>query len=255
VSALYQHRDDYVDNTYKGPSADGTVSPKKNAMGGFDDRNVRAQLLLTPSDQFSILASAHARDYEGTSTLFLRGALTKGSNKTDVPRDKVAYDEADNNPQAYKTYGGSVKARYDFGAIDFTSITAYETTSGYSRGDTDGGAAVNFPVNGVPNGYGQSMGRIRDLDQWTQEFRLASHDDSALQWQAGAFYFNGSDTTDFYQRAWFLQGAARNPNNWVRLRNKNTSWAGFGQLSYAFTDKFTVTPACARPRTRSTPAC
>ncbi|MFX6118732.1 hypothetical protein ABTE85_20955, partial [Acinetobacter baumannii] len=89
----------------------------------------------------------------------------------------------------------SVKARYDFGAIDFTSITAYETTSGYSRGDTDGGAAVNFPVNGVPNGYGQSMGRIRDLDQWTQEFRLASHDDSALQWQAGAFYFNGSDTT------------------------------------------------------------
>ncbi len=142
MSALYQHRDDYVDNTYKGPSADGTVSPKKNAMGGFDDRNVRAQLLLTPSDQFSILASAHARDYEGTSTLFLRGALTKGSNKTDVPRDKVA-DEADNNPQAYKTYGGSVKARYDFGAIDFTSITAYETTSGYSRGDTDGGAAVN----------------------------------------------------------------------------------------------------------------
>ena len=89
-------------------------------MGGFDDRNVRAQLLLTPSDQFSIPASAHARDYEGTSTLFLRGALTKGSNKTDVPRDQVAYDEADNNPQAYKTYGGSVKARYDFGAIDFT---------------------------------------------------------------------------------------------------------------------------------------
>ncbi|MFB8832143.1 hypothetical protein ACE0DR_28895 [Azotobacter sp. CWF10] len=27
--------------------------------------------------------------------------------------------------------------------------------------------AVNFPVNGVPNGYGQSMGRIRDPGpQW-----------------------------------------------------------------------------------------
>ncbi|MGE8263812.1 MAG: TonB-dependent receptor, partial [Stenotrophomonas sp.] len=65
VSALYQHRDDYVDNTYRGPSADGTVSPKKNAMGGFDDRNVRAQLLLQPSDNFSLLASAHARDYDG----------------------------------------------------------------------------------------------------------------------------------------------------------------------------------------------
>ncbi len=248
VSALYQHRDDYVDNTYTGPSADGTVSPKKNAMGGFDDRNVRAQLLLQPSDAFSLLASAHARDYDGTSTLFLRSALTKGSNKTDVPRDKVAYDEAGNNPQAYKTYGGSIKAVYDFGNVSLTSITAYETTSGYSRGDTDGGAAVNYPVNGVPNGYGQSMGQIRDLDQWTQEIRLANGDDKRLKWQVGAFYFDGRDTTDFYQRAWFLQGNARNPNNWVRLRNVNTSWAGFGQISYDVTDRFTLTAGLRQTR-------
>ena len=37
----------------------------------------------------------HARDYDGTSTLFLRGALTKGSNESNAPRDKVAFDEAD----------------------------------------------------------------------------------------------------------------------------------------------------------------
>jgi iron complex outermembrane receptor protein len=248
VSALYQHRDDYVDNTYTGPSADGTVAPRKNAMGGFDDRNVRAQLLLQPTDNFSLLASAHARNYDGTSTLFLRGAITKGSNKTDVARDRVAYDEADNNPQSYKTYGGSVKAVYDFGDLSLTSITAYETTSGYSRGDTDGGAAVNYPVNGLPNGYGQSMGQIRDLDQWTQEVRLANGDDNRLKWQVGAFYFDGRDTTDFYQRAWFLQGNARNPNNWVRLRNVNTSWAGFGQVSYDVTDKFTLTAGVRQTR-------
>lgn len=241
VSTLYQHRDDWVDNVYPGPSDDGTVTPKKDAMGGFDDRNLRVQLLLTPSANFSILASAHARDYSGTSTLFLRNALTKGSNDVDVPRDKVAYDEANNNPQAYKTYGGSLKAIYDFEGMSLTSISAYETTSGYSRGDTDGGAAANFPVNGVPNGYGQSMGRVRDLDQFTQEFRLASETDNALQWQVGAFYFNGRDTTDFYQRAWFLDPPARNPNNWVRLRNTNTSWAAFGQLSYKVSDALTLT--------------
>jgi len=241
VSTLYQHRDDWVDNVYPGPSDDGTVTPKKDAMGGFDDRNLRVQLLLTPSANFSILASAHARDYSGTSTLFLRNALTKGSNDVDVPRDKVAYDEANNNPQAYKTYGGSIKAIYDFEGMSLTSISAYETTSGYSRGDTDGGAAANFPVNGVPNGYGQSMGQVRDLDQFTQEFRLASETDNALQWQVGAFYFNGRDTTDFYQRAWFLDPPARNPNNWVRLRNTNTSWAAFGQLSYKVSDALTLT--------------
>ena len=241
VSALYQHRDDWVDNTYSGPSADGTVTPENNAMGGYDDRNVRVQFLLNPSENLSILASAHARDYAGTSTLFLRNAIQKGSNVVDVPRDQVAFDEADNNPQAYKTYGGSLKAIYDFGGISLTSVTAYETTSGFSRGDTDGGAAVNFPFNGVPNGYGQSMGQIRDLDQITQEIRLASEGNDPLQWQTGVYYFDGSDTTDFYQRAWFLTPPANNPNNWVRLRDTNTSWAAFGQLSYKVTDALTLT--------------
>ncbi|PTT60548.1 TonB-dependent receptor, partial [Stenotrophomonas sp. HMWF003] len=104
------------------------------------------------------------------------------------------------------------------------------------------------PVNGLPNGYGQSMGQIRDLDQWTQEVRLANGDDNRLKWQVGAFYFDGRDTTDFYQRAWFLQGNARNPNNWVRLRNVNTSWAGFGQVSYDVTDKFTLTAGVRQTR-------
>lgn len=241
VSTLYQHRGDWVDNTYSGPSADGTVGPKNNAMGGYDDRNLRLQMLFKPSERFSLLASAHTRDYDGTSTLFLRGAMHKGSNKVDVARDKVAYDEAGNNPQAYRTHGGSIKAIYDFGATTLTSISAYETTSGYSRGDTDGGAAADFPVGGVPNGYGQSMGQVRDLGQFTQELRLASNTTDPWSWQVGAFYFDGRDTTDFYQRAWFLQGAARNPNNWVRLRNINTSWAGFGQVSWKASDALTLT--------------
>ncbi|MFT4247375.1 MAG: TonB-dependent receptor [Pseudomonas sp.] len=248
VSALYQHRDDWVDNTYAGTSADGTQTPKKDAMGGFDDRNARLQLLLKPSENFSLLGSVHARDYEGTSTLFLRNALSKGSNTPDAPRDRVAYDEAHDNPQAYKTLGGSIKAVYDFGNVALTSISAYETTSGYSRGDTDGGAAADYPVNGVANGYGQSMGRIRNLDQFTQELRLASDATDPLSWQVGAYWFDGSDTTDFYQRAFFLEGSARNPNNWVRLRNSNTSWAGFGQVSWKATDALTLTAGLRQTR-------
>ncbi|GGL42315.1 MULTISPECIES: TonB-dependent receptor [Caulobacter] len=241
VSALYQHRDDYVDNTFAGASADGTVTPKKNAMGGFDEKDVRIQLLATPTEQLTVLASAHARNYEGTSTLFLRGALKKGSNSSTAPRDSVAFDEANNNPQAYDTQGTSLNIAYDFGPVTLTSISAYETTSGYSRGDTDGGAAANFPVAGAPNGFGQSMGQVRDLDQLTQEIRLASNGDDRLKWQVGALYFDSRDTTDFFQRAYFLTTAARNPNNWVELNNLNTSWAVFGQVSYKLTDALTVT--------------
>jgi iron complex outermembrane receptor protein len=242
VSALYQHRDDWVDNTYEGPSADGTVSPKKDAMGGYNEKDVRLQLLMTPTENVSMLTSVHARDYDGTSTIFHRAGLTKGSNSVaGEPRSKIALDEAMNNPQAYKTYGASENIAIDMGPVTLTSITAYETTSGYSRGDTDGGAGADYPVNGVANGFGQSQGNVRDLDQLSQEVRLASNGDSALKWQVGGMYFDSRDTTDFYQRAYFLTTAAHNPNNWVRLRNKNESWGLFGQASYEVVPGFTIT--------------
>jgi len=242
VSALYQHRDDWVDNAYAGPSADGTVSPKKDAMGGFNEKDVRVQLLMTPSETLSMLTSFHARDYDGTSTLFHRAGLVKGSNSVAAePRGVVSYDEAMNNPQAYKTYGASENIALDFGPVTLTSITAYETTKGYSRGDTDGGAGADYPVGGVANGFGQSQGQVRDLDQLTQEVRLASNGNDAFKWQVGGMYFDSRDTIDFYQRAYFLSGTANNPNNWVRLRNQNESWGLFGQASYEVVPGLTIT--------------
>ncbi|NGM50527.1 TonB-dependent receptor [Caulobacter sp. 602-2] len=239
VSALYQHRDDWVDNTFRGTSADGTVTPQKDAMGDFDERDLRLQILATPTEELSVLASAHVRQYEGTSTLFHRNGLKKGSNSTDfAERDQVAYDEAANNPQAYDTAGASLKIDYDLGGVKLTSISAYETTDGYSRGDTDGGAAANFPVGGAPNGFGQSQGAVKDLDQISQEIRLASTTDGALKWQVGGFYFDSRDITNFYQRAFFVR---TNPNNWVSLENINTSWAVFGQVSYDVTPNLTIT--------------
>lgn len=247
LSGLMQHRNDWVDNTFAGYSADSTRTPQKDAMGGFTEKDVRLQVLLTPTDAFSVNVSGHARGYHGTSTIFHRAALKKGSNAVSAePRDRIALDEGNDNPQDYDTYGTSVNAAYDFGSVTLTSISAYETTSGYSRGDTDGGAAVNFPFNGRPNGYGQSQGNIRGLDQYTQEVRLASAAGQRFTWQIGGFYFNQNDTTEFYQRTFFLTGPdalgnTRNPNNWVRLHDVNTSWAAFGQASFKVTPDVTIT--------------
>jgi iron complex outermembrane receptor protein len=250
LSGLYQHRDDWVDNTYSGPKTDETQSPKKNALGGFDEKDVRLQVLLTPTERLSLLAEGQARDYEGTSTIFYRGSVIKGTNTIPAAFDRgqVALDEGNNNPQHYWTYGGSLRANYEFGGATLTSITAYETAHGYSRGDTDGGAATNFPVGGVPNGYGQSQGRLRNLDQWSQEVRLASTTSGPLSWQIGGIYFDSRDNTEFDQRAFFLTTAARNPNNWVLLHDINTSWGIFGQLSYKITDKLTITGGARETR-------
>lgn len=242
ISALYQHRDNWIDNTFTGTSADGTRTPKKNAMGGFEERNFRLQFLFTPTDALSVNMAVHARDYDGTSTIFHRAGLKKGSNDVSAePRDRIALDEANNNPQAYNTRGASLRVGYDFGLATLTSITAFEGSRGFSRGDTDGGAAANFPVGGVPNGFGQSQGRLRGLDQWTQEVRLASNTAGPFKWQFGGIYFDSRDTTEFDQRAFFLTTAARNPNQFVVLRDINTSYAVFGQASYAVTPELTLT--------------
>jgi iron complex outermembrane receptor protein len=248
ISGLYQHRDDWISNTYTGVSDDGTV-PGKNVMGGFDEKDVRLQLLFKPSDRFSLRLSGHLRDYDGTASIFYRGSIKVGTNAvpSTFDRTQVAYDEAQNNTQAYKNQGVSLKADYDFGGVTLTSITAWEHASGFSRGDTDGGAGVNFPLTpgGAPFGFGQSQGRLRGLDQWTQEVRLASPDTGRFKWQVGGIYFDARDKTEFDQRSFFLTnnslGTAPNPNNFVLLRNINTSWAAFGQASYELTSNLTLT--------------
>ena len=249
LSGLYQHRRDWISNVYAGPSDDGTV-PGHNVMNGFDERDVRLQLLAKPNDALSVRLSGHYRDYDGTASIFYRGSIIPGTNHvpSTLDRSVVAYDEAQNNPQAYKTHGLSLKADYDFGRATLTSITAWEHASGYSRGDTDGGAAANF--GGVaPNicavGCGESQGHLRSLDQWSQEVRLASNGDGRFKWQVGGIYFDSRDMTEFDQRAFFLTsnalGTVPNPNNWVLLHDVNTSWAVFGQASYELTDQLTLT--------------
>lgn len=249
LSGLYQHRDNWISNTYTGPSDDGTV-PGKNVMGGFNERDVRLQIEAKPSDALTLRLSGHYRDYDGTASIFYRGSIKQGVRAVPDTLDltKVSYDEAQNNPQAYKTKGASLKAIYDFGGITLTSITAYENAHGYSRGDTDGGAAADFGGT-APNycaaGCGQSRGVLRGLDQWSQELRLASPDSGRFKWQIGGIYFDSRDMTEFDQRAYFLTsnalGTTPNPNNWVLLHNVNTSWGLFGQASYDLTEKLRVT--------------
>ncbi|MCL9998602.1 MAG: TonB-dependent receptor [Erythrobacter sp.] len=249
LSGLLQHRDDWIDNIYTGPSDDGTV-PGRNVMGGFTERNARLQILARPSDAVSLRLSGHVRDYDGTASIFYRGSIRVGTDEVPEGFDRgiVAYDEAENNPQGYNTHGISLKADIDFGFATLTSITAWEHASGFSRGDTDGGAAANF--GGVaPNicaaGCGQSRGRLLGLDQWSQEVRLASPDEGRFKWQIGGIYFDSRDRTEFAQRSFFLinnsLGTTPNPNNFIRLRNVNTSWAAFGQASYDVTDALTLT--------------
>jgi iron complex outermembrane receptor protein len=237
VSAIYHEREDWIDNTFTG---------ENDAMGGFDEFAYRAQLLIEPSDSFSALLNFHGRDIDGTASIFRANVLGPGTEgfNSNYDRDSVSYDEGGNNPQHAEGQGGSLKLDFKFGGdMTLTSITAYETTESRSLGDIDGGFGADFlpfvgpcPPGSAPGDPcipfpSQTQDGIDDLDQFTQEIRIASQASDRLFWQAGAFYFDSDfsvTTTPFFVAA-------------TTLTHQNTAWAVFGHVSYAVTDALTVT--------------
>jgi outer membrane receptor protein involved in Fe transport len=223
ASGLWQYRDDYINNAFTG---------QKSALGGYQERAGRLQFLWKPSDNFSALLNLHGRSLDGTAAIFRANIFTKGSNKlnSNYIYNTVYFDAGANNPQRYDGIGGGLTLNWDFPAsqMALTSITGYETTHGYSRGDIDGGNLTGPGIIFFPS---ESQDGLDFLHQFTQEIRLASTDaKSPLFWQVGAFYFGTQyqDTTYPY----FIPPAS--------VRQTNTSFALFGQASYKL-DAFTFT--------------
>ncbi|MEM9286960.1 MAG: TonB-dependent receptor [Pseudomonadota bacterium] len=227
LSGLVQRRDDYIDNAFTG---------EDNALGGFREFATRVQLLLKPTDEFEALARFHYRDLEGTSAIFRANIFGPGNNdlNENYDRETVFFDGGDNNPQEYEGWGANLQLSYDFGSVTLTSISAFETTDGSSRGDIDGGFGAAFLPEQGPGVIlfpSDTLDGIDDLDQFTQELRLASDVDGPLSWQVGFFYFDSDliiTTNPFFV-----------PPSTVR--HTNDSWAVFGQAAYALTDELTIT--------------
>jgi iron complex outermembrane receptor protein len=241
-SVLSQDRDDWIDNNFTG---------QNDVMGGFDEKAWRGQLAYAPSDDFSALFNVHGRELDGTASVFRANVLTKGSNdlNQNFDRDSVYYDGdidgngADNNPQKYENYGASLKLEFGLEGMSFTSITALENAKGSSLGDIDGGVTLSeaadingdgtteltFPGNIAFSAVTQD--NLDDLEQLTQEIRLASDTTDPLNWQVGAFYyessFNVTSIDGFF-------GA-------TTVFHDNTTWAVFGQTSYDVNEKLNIT--------------
>jgi len=226
LSGAVIRRSDYVDNTF---------TNENNALGGFRDVAGRFQVLWEPSDNFDILLDAHARDEEGTATLFRANILTTGSNEinSNFVKDEVAYDGGAGNPQAITSKGVTLTANLDFDFAKLTSITAYDTATGLSRGDIDGGFGAAFlPFMGpgfIP--FPSDTGNEYETDQFTQEIRLASNGGGAFNWQVGAFVF--ASRLDALTDPGFVAPST--------LIDTKDAWAVFGQASYDLSDQTTIT--------------
>ena len=230
-SGLYQGRSDWVDNDFTG---------EKNALGSNETVAYRLQFLWEPNDRFDGLINLHGWSVDGTARLFRANVFDKGSNRVvdSFKRDKVFYDGL--NDQQIDTFGGGLKLDYEFDFATLTSVTGYESLDMYSRGDIDGGFGAVFAP---PSGPGfipfpsESADGLPYLDQFTQEFRLASNPGQRLSWLGGLYFFNEDLQADTFSYD-TLGGNVQ--DGYSFQKQTSDSWAAFGSLDYKATDRLSL---------------
>lgn len=241
VSALYQRQDDWVDNVL--PS--GTT---EDAFGGYEDFAFRLQALIQPSDDFEVLLTGQFRDLDGTARLFRANNFTRGEPglNENFDRDSISVDGQ--NEQRVKTQNLSARMTYDLGPVSLISVTSYWHGESTSVGDVDGGFGANFLP---PALYGpgdipftaETRDSVPDLEQFTQELRIASNGSGPLSYQAGFFYFDeGLDiVSENYSTLGDGLNAPGGVNIFVSQRQDSKAYGVFGSVTYDLTDQLSVT--------------
>ena len=245
ISAISQNRDDWVDNDFTG---------ENDALGGYDIAALRFQLQWTPSEDLTFWLMHQRQDSESTTSLFRANILSQGSNNlnSNYDRDSVSFDGGDGNNGDIKSHGTTLKIDWEIGEYTLTSVTSFqEVTDRFGRGDIDGGFGCalpfcagpsgppSFPFNPFASPFAGNVdtGGDQELEQFTQEVRLASNFDGAFNYQVGVFYFEdeffGTSSAQNFGAPAFTIGSTAEIDN--------TTYAVFGQASYDFSDKLTVT--------------
>ncbi len=233
ASLKYQDRGKWIDNVYNGPGDD---------FGAFEETAWRLQFLWQPSDTFRGHLKLHGFDQEGSDpNVFYANAIAVGSSGLRPGfNEKIAnHDSGDVASMDTEHYGGALNLEWTLANdMTLTSITGYDTLENFQGADVDGGEVTfNDPDDiGVP---GKSLYAVvatgdglDDLEQWSQEFRLAGRADR-LFWQAGFYYFD--EDFDLINQN-FIE-----PVFSALVSQQTTSMALFGQAEYELGDAWSLT--------------
>jgi iron complex outermembrane receptor protein len=179
-----------------------------------------------------------ARQYDALAAAF--GYTPPSKN----PFDRITDLDASINSRQ-EIGGASLVANWDIGFATLTSVSAWRYWDWQPQNDRD---FIGLPITTVSQNPSQQK-------QVSQEIRLASNGADKLQYTVGAFFFHQSIDTQGSQvqgaaaSRWLLSGAdASNPNvlNGLTSTNTinfdNTSFAVFGKLNWAVTDRFHIQP-------------
>lgn len=154
-----------------------------------------------------------------------------------------------------ESYGGSLQADLELGALTATSITSYRELTNVFLQDVDFTSA-------------DFINELRDqkVETFTQEFRITSDFDGPLNFLVGGFYFkedvnqvssiiNGADTRGFFNllaggalpvveaQLGFPAGSifAQGPSTVENFALQNENYSFFGTVDFEVTDRLTLT--------------
>lgn len=150
----------------------GGVNTNDPDVGQTDENGFRVTLGGDISERFSVYAAVRYNDLDGPNNIWnveLDGNLTY----TNV------VDTSFNPRHRRETTAASLELAYEFNNVALTSLTSHT--------DTDSDRETDLDIN---QEYVIDLFRPHRLDVLTQEFRLTSTGEGALQWQAGVYYLD-----------------------------------------------------------------
>lgn len=234
-------------------------------VNGGERSGLRLSLAITPTPNLTI-----------TPRLIYQHLQVDGFNRQEVynlfanpfttTRPAVTFDDRQQflmlgEEFSDETTLADVNVNYDFGDVQLTSITSYLQRNILASRDASaltGSVSfdLGFPTAGVL--LPSNLRDTTDFQQFTQEIRLTSDTDSPFQWLIGAFYSDveriyrqrlPTPGYDFYTDATLGAGTAAATANGFPADSPYNSdlpydirqWALFGEGSYAFSDRLTLT--------------
>ena len=220
----------------------------------------RAQLLWLPTETLAVLIRAHGGVNRGSGVPTHAVGLLDPTDLTapcPVPASQLTVE---NNPNCAVSsgfvpqrddfnnvfgnrdprtdldlWGVSARVDWEFNSMTLTSISAFDSTEIRMEDDPDGAPTVLF-----------EFFQDGDLDQWSQDLRLASAQDQSLRWMLGFFYFlEESDYATVVRRtpeplAPSGPGAFNTIPNTI-VRQDDEVFSGYFQVEYDILSKLTGT--------------
>ncbi len=229
-------RTEILINGHVGYNRSGRTPSKAIGLWDPDGPNVvdgvatPAALTSAPIDCPSLLRGGSAQ-FEGSSNCLTVLPFTGGRTESPTLAGWRNVQDASPDVADVDFEGGFLRISHELDSMSLVSITAYDEMK----------VEYNQSLSGVSTGFGFMPGQSGETEVFSQELRLASTDDGAFRWIAGAYYSKDESrlATIIYRTD--NAGAPFGIVPSIAIDQEVDIWSGYGQVEYDFADKLTFT--------------